>query len=83
MKHFNVSFKPDDRHISIHEGATILEAASQVGIILNSVCGGEGTCKKCAVNLEPEGKEVLACQYHIESDLTVTIPVKRHDSKGG
>jgi uncharacterized 2Fe-2S/4Fe-4S cluster protein (DUF4445 family) len=75
MKHFNVSFKPDNRHISIHAGATILEAASQVGIILNTVCGGKGTCKKCAVNLGPKGKEVLACQYHIESDLTVTIPV--------
>ena len=74
MKHFNITFKPDGRKISIHAGATLLEAAAQVGIILNSVCGGKGTCKKCLVNLEPDGKEVLACQHQIQSDLLVTIP---------
>ncbi|MCK4752427.1 MAG: DUF4445 domain-containing protein [Planctomycetes bacterium] len=74
MKHFNITFKPDGRKISIHAGATLLEAAAQVGIILNSVCGGKGTCKKCLVNLEPDGKEVLACQHQIQSDLVVTIP---------
>jgi len=74
MKHFNVTFKPDDKQISIHAGATVLEAAGQAGIILNSACGGKGTCKKCLVNLEPDAKQVLACQYHIQSDLAVTIP---------
>jgi len=74
MKHFKLTFKPDGKTISIHAGATILEAANQAGIILNTVCGGEGTCKKCQVILEPDGQEVLACQYNIESDLTVTIP---------
>jgi len=73
MKHFSVIFKPDGKKISIHAGATLLEAASQAGIILNSVCGGKGICKKCLVELEPDGKQVLACQYHIQSDLTVTI----------
>jgi uncharacterized 2Fe-2S/4Fe-4S cluster protein (DUF4445 family) len=74
MKHFTVTFKPDGKEISIHAGATLLEAASQAGIILNTVCGGKGTCKKCAVKLEPQGHEVLACQYRIASDLTVTVP---------
>ena len=74
MKHFNITFKPDGRKTSIHAGATLLEAASQVGIILNSVCGGKGTCKKCLVSIYPDGKEVLACQYQIQSDLIVTIP---------
>jgi len=58
----------------IHAGATLLEAAGQAGIILNTVCGGKGTCKKCVVNLEPDSEAVLACQHHIESDVTVTIP---------
>jgi uncharacterized 2Fe-2S/4Fe-4S cluster protein (DUF4445 family) len=74
MKHFNVIFKPDGRQITIHAGATLLEAAGQAGIILNSVCGGKGTCKKCVVYLEPDGKQILACQYRIQSDLIVTIP---------
>ena len=74
MKHFSIIFRPDGRQISIHSGATIIEAAGQAGIILNTVCGGKGICKKCLVYLEPDSRKVLACQYRIESDLTVTIP---------
>ncbi len=74
MKRFNIFFKPDGKKISIHAGALLLEAAGQAGIILNTVCGGKGTCKKCIVKLEPDGREVLACQYHIQSDLIVTVP---------
>jgi len=74
MKHFIITFKPDYKQISIHAGATLIEAAGQAGIILNTVCGGKGTCEKCRVKLEPDGREVLACQYHIQNDLTVTIP---------
>jgi uncharacterized 2Fe-2S/4Fe-4S cluster protein (DUF4445 family) len=74
MKHFSIIFRPDGKQISIHSGATIIEAAGQAGIILNTVCGGKGTCKKCLVYLEPEARKVLACQHRIESNLTVTIP---------
>jgi len=74
MKHFTITFKPDGTQISIHSGATLIEAAGQAGIILNSVCGGKGICKKCLVNLEPDNRQVLACQHHIQSDLIVTIP---------
>ena len=74
MKHFTISFKPDGKQISIHSGATVMEAAGQAGIILNTICGGKGTCKKCLIKLEPDGQEVLACQYRITSDLTVIIP---------
>jgi len=74
MKHFTITFKPDDKQISIHAGAALIEAAEQAGIILNTVCGGKGTCKKCLVKIEPDAQEVLACQHHIQSDLTVTIP---------
>jgi uncharacterized 2Fe-2S/4Fe-4S cluster protein (DUF4445 family) len=74
MNHFTISFKPDGKQISIHQGATVMEAAGQAGIILNTFCGGIGTCKKCMIKIEPSGEEVLACQYRIKSDLTVTIP---------
>jgi uncharacterized 2Fe-2S/4Fe-4S cluster protein (DUF4445 family) len=74
MEHFNITFQPDGKRISIHSGATLLEAAAQAGIILNTVCGGKGICKKCLVNLQPQGRQVLACQFHIQTDLTVTIP---------
>jgi len=82
MRHYNVTFEPDGKRVSIHAGATLLEAAGQAGIILDTICGGKGICKKCVVNLrrkaspsgEPDSETVLACQYTIESDVTVTIP---------
>ncbi len=74
MKHCNVTFYPDGKQISVHENATLLEAAGQAGIILNTPCGGRDICKKCLVNIAPDGRQVLACQYHIQSDIKVTIP---------
>jgi uncharacterized 2Fe-2S/4Fe-4S cluster protein (DUF4445 family) len=74
MKHFNITFKPDDKQISIHAGATLTEAAGQAGIILNTICGGKGICRKCLVTIEPDAEQVLACQYRIQKDITITIP---------
>ena len=58
MKHFRVVFQPDDREVSIHQGATLLEAAGQAGIVLSTPCGGKGTCGKCLVQLSPSGQHV-------------------------
>jgi uncharacterized 2Fe-2S/4Fe-4S cluster protein (DUF4445 family) len=74
MSHFTITFEPEGRQISVHRGASLLEAAGMAGIVLNTFCGGRGTCKKCLVRLEPSGREVLACQYFINDNLTVTIP---------
>ncbi len=74
MKHYEVVFEPDGKKVVIHCGATVLEAAGQAGIIVNSPCGGAGTCKKCTVYIGANKEPVLACQTKIESDLTVTIP---------
>jgi uncharacterized 2Fe-2S/4Fe-4S cluster protein (DUF4445 family) len=74
MKHYTVDFQPDNLTIAIHAGATLLEAAGQAGLILSTPCGGIGRCGKCKVQLLPSGKEVRACQYTIEHDLTVSIP---------
>jgi len=74
MKHFHVVFKPDDKEILIHEGATVLEAARQAGIILTTPCGAKGTCGKCAVFLHPVGQQILACQYRVQRDLVVVVP---------
>lgn len=74
MKHYSVTFKPDDRTISIHAGATVFEAAARAGIILNAICGGAGTCGKCAVQLAGSGEKVRACQYRIDRDITIIVP---------
>ncbi len=74
MEHFSVTFEPDGRQISVHAGANLVEAAGLAGIILNTACGENGTCGKCAVILQPKGKSVLACQHRIMEDLTVFVP---------
>jgi len=74
MKHFRVVFKPDDREISIHQGATLVEAASQAGIVLTTPCGGKGTCGKCTLLLHPSGEQILACQHQVQGDLAVVVP---------
>src|SRR4030042_2226190 len=74
MKHCHGVFEPDDKEVLIHQGATLVEAASRAGIILTTPCGGKGLCGKCAVQLRPSGQTVLACQYHVQSDLQVMIP---------
>jgi len=74
MKHFHVVFKPDGREISIHQGATLLEAARQAGIILTTPCGGKGTCGKCALLLHPSGQRILACQHQVQGGLAVVVP---------
>jgi uncharacterized 2Fe-2S/4Fe-4S cluster protein (DUF4445 family) len=74
MKHFTVTFQPDGRQVSIHEGANLVEAAGLAGIVLNTVCGQKGICRKCAVILQPENQSVPACQYRIHDDLIVLVP---------
>ncbi|MBM4102975.1 MAG: DUF4445 domain-containing protein [Planctomycetes bacterium] len=74
MQHFTIQFLPDHRTVRIHAGATLFEAAGQADIVLVSPCGGKGHCRKCKVHIEPSGEEVLACQFKITQDLTVTVP---------
>lgn len=74
MKHYTVTFHPENLTAVIHKGASLLEAAEQAGIILATPCGGQGRCGKCKVVLLPAEKEVLACNYIVEHDLKVLIP---------
>ncbi|MGH1491708.1 MAG: ASKHA domain-containing protein [Acidimicrobiales bacterium] len=48
MKH-KVVFTPSGLSGTVAEGATALEAARQLGVDLDSVCGGRGICGRCQV----------------------------------
>ncbi len=74
MRHLRVVFQDEGKAVLVHEGATLLEAAAQAGIVLNTPCGGRGTCGKCIAVVDPPGEPVRSCQYRIQSDLTVAIP---------
>ena len=46
-----VTFQPQGRTVSVLDGTTILEAAAAVGLVIETPCGGAGTCGKCRVQV--------------------------------
>lgn len=85
-----IIFSPGDVSVEMPRGTTILEAARQAGVFIDSLCSGDGVCGKCRVKVrrgrvEGDTSEslsheeiregfVLACEAQAESDLEVEIP---------
>ena len=60
--HFTVTFQPQGRTVSVLAEATFLEAAALAGLVIDTPCGGTGTCGKCRVQVtggavEPEATD--------------------------
>src|SRR5271157_4579722 len=75
---FIAKLQPIGRRADISAGQTLLSAAQSVGVELQAVCGGVGTCGQCKVRLtagslsaptsqeeEKLGSELLACGYRL------------------
>jgi uncharacterized 2Fe-2S/4Fe-4S cluster protein (DUF4445 family) len=88
MKH-SVTFLPKSLTVSVEKGTTVLEAAFSAGILMNSICGGKGTCGKCRVLISgsfdsPRSHSIcerdwesgyrLACETRITGNAEVIIP---------
>jgi len=52
-----VTFQPQGRVISVLKGTTILEAAAIAGLVIDTPCGGVGTCGKCRVQVAQDAME--------------------------
>jgi len=52
-----VVFQPLGRRGYVSRGKTIQEASRELGIDIESVCGGKGTCGKCRVDIKDEAPE--------------------------
>jgi len=52
-------FQPYGKRLKATAGKNLLEAAREIGINLNSVCGGRGVCGKCRVIIR-SGKENIS-----------------------
>lgn len=90
MKKYTVTFLPSGEEAVVDEGQTILAAAEEANVYVNSACGGEGTCGRCRVIVQEgdarskptpwlEDDEIqagyaLACQTAVHSDLKVLVP---------
>jgi uncharacterized 2Fe-2S/4Fe-4S cluster protein (DUF4445 family) len=51
MTKHSVVFQPVGAKIEVGQESKILEAAAEAGIYINSLCGGEGVCGKCRVQI--------------------------------
>jgi uncharacterized 2Fe-2S/4Fe-4S cluster protein (DUF4445 family) len=51
MKKFQAIFQPSGRRREFPEGKTVLEASRELGVEIESLCGGGGTCGKCRIKL--------------------------------
>lgn len=60
-----IIFQPHGRRIETTKGKTVLEAANEAGIKINSICGGEGLCGKCRIIIR-EGKQNLSLPTEAE-----------------
>lgn len=59
-----IIFQPSGRQGRVEAGTTLLDAARQLGVDVDSVCGGRQTCGKCKVIVE-QGE---FAKYGIQSD---------------
>lgn len=46
-----ITFQPDGKTLEVDGGTTVAEAAQEAGIFLNNLCGGEGVCGECRVQI--------------------------------
>jgi uncharacterized 2Fe-2S/4Fe-4S cluster protein (DUF4445 family) len=51
VKKYRVKFLPYESSIQVEEGTTIAEAAQMGDIFINNLCGGEGVCGECRVQV--------------------------------
>ena len=70
---------PAARTITVPQGLTVINALDEMGISIDSPCGGRGICGKCLVKASaPSGRpaEVLACRCIIQNDLILELSLK-------
>ncbi len=95
----HLTFLPAERRITVAAGITVLQAARDAGIHINSSCGGSGLCGKCRIKIESgsfseeESPRLsrkaraegfhLACRTRLNSDAEVRIPVEAGIIAGG
>ena len=52
LPHYSIVFQPSGRRGEVEEGKSLLQAARQLGIDLEGLCGGQQACGKCRVQIE-------------------------------
>jgi uncharacterized 2Fe-2S/4Fe-4S cluster protein (DUF4445 family) len=48
---YKLIFLPDSKDVYVKAGTTIMEAAEKAAVFINTLCGGNGVCGKCRVQI--------------------------------
>lgn len=51
MKKHTITFFPENKSVDVDEGISIAEAARLAEVFINNLCGGEGVCGQCRVQV--------------------------------
>lgn len=52
MKKFTVTFRPYGLSVEVEEGQSLSEAARKADVFITNLCGGEGVCGQCKVQVK-------------------------------
>lgn len=68
-----VEFPLIDRTVEVERGAPVSDACLAAGVPLDLVCGGNGTCGKCRVDVVEDGKvsSVVGCTHPVSEGMKV------------
>ncbi len=72
-----ITLLPSGERQSFPCSTMLSDALFDMGILVNTPCGGRGTCGKCRVLLDGGTGEVLACRTSITNDLMVHAQTDR------
>jgi uncharacterized 2Fe-2S/4Fe-4S cluster protein (DUF4445 family) len=77
MRKFHVIFQPSGSRGSVSEGETLLEASRELGVEIESLCGGAVVCGKCKIRLETDSFQ----RYGITSRTEHLSPFTEDEGK--
>ncbi|MCD4715745.1 MAG: 2Fe-2S iron-sulfur cluster binding domain-containing protein, partial [Desulfobacterales bacterium] len=81
-----VKFLPNDISVDVEEGTTIAEAAHQADVFISNLCGGEGVCGKCRIQISngraeaEEHAKGLFSQDEIMKGYVLACQTEVHDN---
>ena len=68
LPHYSIVFQPSGRRGEVEEGKSLLQAARQLGVDLEGLCGGQQACGKCRVQIgkgELHQSGFSSCMSHL------------------
>lgn len=86
MGTYSVKFLPNDISVDVEEGTTVAEAAQQADVFISNLCGGEGVCGKCRIQISKGRAEAeehakgLFSQDEIMKGYVLACQTEVHDN---